>query len=91
MSFPFVTVIVAAGVPVALNTSTEIPQTALILIFVFILFSILLGKFLDKTKSDWVASGCAYLGNNCASFGEFAFLLGLAGRRSEKRSRIGKF
>jgi hypothetical protein len=38
MSFPFVTVIVAAGVPVALNTSAAIMQAALILLFVFMSF-----------------------------------------------------
>src|SRR5262249_31621252 len=73
MSFPFVTVIVAAGVPIALNKSAAIAQEALILLFVFISFSNLLWKFLDRTKSDPVASGCAYFGNNCASFAEFAF------------------
>jgi hypothetical protein len=36
--YPFVTVIIAAGVPVALNKSTAIAQTALILLFVFISF-----------------------------------------------------
>jgi len=38
MSFPFVTVIVAAGVSVALNKSAAIAQAALILLFCFHFF-----------------------------------------------------
>ena len=72
MSFPFVTVMVAADVPVALNKSAAIAQAPQILLFVFISFSILLWKFLDKvlrtrahSVTGWLHRSCHILCSSC--------------------------